>query len=351
MLILLLFSGFTGFTQKTAVHWYRPTISLNQAEAMANYDLLIVDPECIFNSRESLSWLKLNNPRLKILCYFNPPEWFDPMFSDKPWSIKMVNVLQEQSSWWLRDTAQNRISFWQGMYTMNCTFDCPKYLIEGQEQGYIEFITQRFIQDVLKQYPFDGVLIDNLWDQINWLGRHGFNQGGIDRDGDQQRDDSVTLNTAWKRGLSYCLKEIRTFGGKNFIIIGNPANLSYAQCDGKMFENFPDIYTKEDDKKYEGWYYNLNYASSMSGPCIFNARPDNYFFTLCSSILVDNAYFSDQQNKAYEDKYRLLLGPPLSKAKVFDSGYTRQFENGEVFVNPGGKNAWIIYQDGKRRNQ
>jgi len=234
---------------------------------------------------------------------------------------------------------------------MNCAFDCLKYSPDGLSESYIEFITRHFIQDVLSQYNFDGVLVDNLWEQVNWLGRHGFNQAGIDRNNDQQPDDSITLNTTWKRGMEYCLKKLRDFGGQEFIIIGNPANRSYLQCDGKMLENFPDIYADETDKKYEGWYHNLNYASSMTGPCIFNARPDNYFFTLCSSVLLDNIYFSDRQNTAYDSKYQLLLGKPLGSASRFTSGYKREFENGEVFIDPGNKYAWIIYRDGQRRDK
>jgi len=347
LLILLLFGGLLGFSQKTAVHWYLPTMSLEEAKTLVNYDLVIIDPECIFNDQASLDWLKQRNPKMKLLCYFNPAEWFDPMFSDKPWGITMVDSLRQHPQWWLRDTLQKRISFWQGMYTMNCTWDCPKY----SGENYIQFISRHFIQDILQQYSFNGVLVDNLWDQVNWLGSHGFNQAGIDRNGDQESDDSITLNTVWKRGMEYCLKQLRSFEGKNFLIIGNPANLNYATCDGKMFENFPDIYADESDKKYEGWYHNLNYANSMTGPCIFNARPDNYFFTLCSSVLLDNTYFSDRQNTAYDSKYQLLLGKPLGSANRFTSGYKREFENGEVFVDPGNKYAWVIYRNGQRRDQ
>ncbi len=342
----------TPLIGKTACHWYLPNLPLEQAQKLVKYDLLIVDPECIFTSRASLDFLRQSHPGIKIICYFNPVEWFNPMFPDKPWSLCMVASLNEKPEWWLKGTDQKRITFWPGMQTMNCCWDCPTREIGGQKVNYVQFITTRFIKDVLKKYAFDGVLLDNLWNRVDWLGNYGQNRHGLDRDGDGKDDAAGKINQSWKTGLAYVAEEIRDFGGSDFIVIGNPANLDYQPyCSGKMFENFPDIYCNEEDKKYQAWYENLDYARAFPGPCVFNARADNYFFTLCSSLLLDNVYFSFQQNSPYDPKWELNLGEPLCPAEDLAGAYKRCFKNGNVFVDPGAKKAWIVYKDGRERKE
>lgn len=331
--------------------WFLPTMSLEQAKGLVPYDQIIVDPECAITSAASLDYLRANHPGIKILCYINPPEWFDPMWPDKPWSIKMLAELKKYPAWWLKGTDGKRISFWNGMYTMNCTWDCPEYEINGQKMKYIEFIADRFISDILEVYPFDGILGDNYWKESYWLGNYGQNHQGIDRDGNGKRDDAAQLNSAWRAGLSYFLGRMREFGGDDFIIIANPGHNYYAKyCDGKEYEDFPEIYLNEQDKKYQAWYENLNFAEVWDGPCIFVARKDNYFFTLCSAVLLDHVHFSDGQNRLYDQKYELHLGKPRKAAVSFDTGVKREFENGTVYVSPPQK-AWVVYRDGRERRE
>ncbi|MFA5754247.1 MAG: putative glycoside hydrolase [Patescibacteria group bacterium] len=346
-----LIMGATAITQKTAVHHYLPTMSASVATSYLGYDYVIVDQDLIYNDIQSLQWLK--DSGAKVLCYFNIVEWFNPMFPDKPWSVKMVEFLNRYPDWWLHGTDGKRITFWEGMYTMNCASDCPRHQINGTGVNYIEFATDRFIRDVLQRFPFDGVLMDNYWDKVSWLGRYRINQSGIDRNRDGQSDSSEELNAAWRSGLTSALEKIRDFGGERFIITANPGHLFYTKyCSGKMFENFPEIYLAENDGRYQAWYANMNNAAALSGPNFFNARVDNYFFTLCSSQLVDNAVFSYLQNTAYDSKWRLDLGQPLKPAEVTPTGiHCRQFDNGQVFVDPGARKSWVVYQDGVRREE
>ncbi len=345
--------------QKTAVHWYLPTMSLKEASRLKGYDLIIVDPEIIFNSRESLDALRTGNPKVMIYCYFNVVEWFNPMWDDKPWSKNIVSFLNKQEGWFLHGKDGQRLSFWtdertgKKMLSMNCRADCPKLPVYSPDKriSYLEFITERFIEDILKTYRFDGVLMDNLWNKINWLGKYGANKSGLDYGSSLADNDSVSLNLLWKQGMDYCLSQIKKFGGDGFDIIGNPGHLSYPQCSGKMFENFPEIYLNEKDKLHEAWYENLDNASAFSGPCIFNARQGNYFFTLCSSMLLDNVYFSYLQNTRYDDKYRLNLGRPLTTARISEGIASRAYEQGTVYVDPLFKKAWIIYNDGRERKE
>jgi len=357
--VLFIFLSFIGLAyapdsqaQKTAVHWYLPTMSLEEAGRLKGYDLIMVDPELVFNNRESLNVLRADNPRLKIYCYFNAVEWFNPMWPDKPWSKNIVAFLDKKDEWFLKGKDGRRLTFWTGMQTMNCRPDCPKLPVysENKKISYIEFITDRFINDILKEYRFDGVIMDNLWNKIHWLGKYGVNKSGFDY-GSLPDKDSTALNRLWKQGMDYSLNEIKKFGGPDFVIIGNPGHLSYPQCSGKMFENFPEIYLNEADTLYQAWYENLNNASAFKGPCIFNACADNYFFTLCSTMLLDNVYFSYLQNTKYESKYDLELGRSLALAQADNGLYRRAYEKGIVFVDPLFKKAWIIYNDGSERRE
>lgn len=336
---------------RTYVMWYLPTLSMETAKTLVGYDQFIGDPEVFGQSADAIKWLREQNPEMEFYCYFNPVEWFDPMFSDKPWSLKMVEFLNTKPAWWLKGTNGERISFWTGMNTMNCAIDCKKYSINGTRQNYLEYTTGEFIK-LLRKYPYlKGVLIDNLWSEVSWLGNYGKNIWGIDRDEDGKNDDPFELNLAWRRGLDYCINKLRSYGGSEFIIIGNPGNLDYTKCNGKQFENFPEIYLDEKDEKYEAWYKNLNHANYLKGPNFFNARADNYFFTLCSAALLDNASFSYLQNTPYDPKYKLNLGTPLRDADSAGEIVSRKFKNGELFVNPSLKTAWVKYKNGTIRRE
>lgn len=363
LLIFVLLLGvayaYDAKAQKTAVHWYLPMMSLEEASRLKGYDLIMVDPEIIFNNRASLDALRADNPNVKIYCYFNVVEWFFPMWSDKPWSKNIISFLDKKEEWFLHGKDGKRLNFWtdektgKKMLSMNCRIDCPKLPVYSTDKkiSYIEFITDRFIQDILRTYPFDGVLMDNLWYRITWLGKYGTNKSGFDY-GSVSNNDSTTLNFLWKQGMDYCLNTLKNFGGQNFTLVGNPGHLSYPQCSGKMFENFPEIYLNKADTLYSAWYENLNNAAAFSvGPCIFNARVDNYLFTLCSSMLLNNVYFSYLQNQKYDSKYQLALGKPLAPAQADNGLHSRVYENGSVFVDPTLKKAWVVYNDGRLRDE
>jgi hypothetical protein len=337
--------------QHSTLLYYLPTLSVGQVSSFRGYQKFIGDPEVFFTSPDAINLLIQENPGIELFCYINPTEWFNPMFPDKPWSLKIVDFLNKVPQWWLKGTDGKRISFWPGMQTMNCSSLCPRVSINGRDITYIEFISQVFIESILKQHKFVGIIDDNLWIKIYWMGHYQHNQRGVSLRDDGLKTDSAAADQAWKRGREYFDQQIRNFAGPDFIILGNPANLSFMQeCDGKMFENFPDIYVNESDTVYQAWYDNLNMAKTMK-IAIFNARADNYWFTLCSSMLLDNVSFSYMQNSPYDKKWELNLGQPNSTAFTVGAEYCRKFQNGTVYLNPLTRSARIIYQDGTVRDK
>jgi len=342
----------TASGQTTAVLHYLPTLSIEQVESYRGYDMIVVDPEVVFTSTDNLRLMRAENPNLKILVYVNPIEWFNPMFPDKPWSLKMVANLKKFPKWFMKGLDRKKLAFWPGTVLMNCRLDCPRYVINGESYNYIEYFTEHYLKEIIGAYQkadiqLDGILNDELLKSISFIGSYGHNNG-IDNNGDGLQDNGDELNRNWRLGNAYFLKEVRQAMGPDFLIIGNGGHGYYLDwCDGKMFEYFPEIYLNEADTETEAWPENMRHASAMK-IALFNARadnyghPDNWMFTICSAMLLDNVIFSHGQNMPYRKDYKLNLGESLNSCKTDSAGnYLRRFQNGTVYVNPTLKKAWI----------
>jgi len=350
ILFLIVMAGFDlkVMAQITAVHHYLPILSEMQAKSYKGYDFIIPDHEVIFNSPENLRLMKQDNPGLLILVYANKIEWHDPMFSDKPWSLKMVAELKKYPKWYLRDLSGRKLEFWPGTVLMNCRLDCPRYNINGKSYSYIEWFTERYIKDVIGAYKragirLDGILDDELLKSISFISSYGRNKNGIE----ERNNNPSEFNRQWRLGNAYFLSKVRQAMGESFIILGNGGHGYYMKdCNGKMFEHFSEIFQNEKDKLTEAWPENMNHAYGME-IAIFNARTNNYgykdnwLFTLCSAMLLDNVIFSHGQNMPYDGKYNLHLGKALGAHYQTGNVVSRKYERGIVNVDPVAKKAWV----------
>lgn len=338
--------------QISAVHHYLPILTKKQVADYKGYNMIIVDHEVILSSANNLALMRRDNPGLIILAYVNKIEWHEPMFSDKRWSLEMVAELKKYPKWFLRDPRGNKLEFWPQTVLMNCRLDCPRYTINGRSYSYIEWFTERYIQDVIGAYKkaginLDGILDDELLKFISFIGNYGNNRHGIDSNGDGLNDDAKELDRQWRLGNAYFLQAVREAMGKDFIIIGNGGHGYYLEwCNGKMFEYFPEIFLNENDKLCEAWPENMRNAAGME-IAIFNARAnaygksDNWQTGLYSAMLLDNVIFSHGQNTPFNPKYNLNLGKP--KGRFYQSGsvFSRKYEKGTINFDPVSKKAWI----------
>jgi len=333
LLSLVILCSWQINAQKTYVLHYLPTLSYEQARSYYGYDCIVVDHEVINTSAAMLRYMKATNPALMIFVYSEKMQWHNPMFSDKPWSLKMVAALKQYPKWFLCNPEGKNLCFWPGTVMMNCRLDCPRYVINGKSYNYIEFFTAHYINDIIKSYKkenikLDGLLDDDLMKDISFL------NGGVDSNFDGQEDESVELNRQWRLGNAYFLEEVRKAMGKDFIIIGNGGHGYYMNyCTGKQMENFPETFIGD-------WSQNMTNAGGMK-KAFFNARSDNQLFTICSAMLLDNTFFSQGQNTPYNEKYNLKLGEPIGAYFQEESGFARKFRNGTVHVNPATEKAWI----------
>ena len=322
--------------QKTYVMHYLPILTGEQVGAYQGYDMIVVDHEVINTSAANLRRMRQDNPELLILVYSEKMQWHNPMYPDKPWSILMVEELKKYPKWFLLDAKGKNMTFWPGTIMMNCRLDGPRYQIGKKSYSYIEFFTERYINDIIGTYHkegirLDGILDDDLFKEISFLGEVDGNRDGVP-------DEKTELNRQWRLGNAYFLEKVREKMGKDFLIIGNGGHRYYLDwCNGKQMEHFPEIYIGS-------WLDNMNNANTME-IALFNARTgeeNNWFFTLCSSMLLDNTWFSFGQNTPYETKYDLKMGQP--KGAFFqnsDGTFSRLFEKGKVTVDYQAERAWI----------
>lgn len=347
-MLILISINLTLKAQKMANLWYLPSITLYQAENLAKYDLLVIDPENLFSSSDKLDEMLIANPDLKIYLYINSIEIFEPMFNDKPWSMKLLAELQTKKSWWVYQPNGEKISFWEGMKTLDMRADCPE--INGER--YWQWIAQKYIE-LLKDSRISGCLFDNAWGDdsigIEWLATTN-GQGGIDLDGDKKADTNFQeISNSWTKGTRAFISAIRESQGDNFSIIANPGNLSYREVDGKQFENFP--YRYHHLKGGDHWNINMMIAKKYK-IVIINPDEKDLLLGAISSLMLDNAYLCVGQNQMYHDYYNLELGKTSGKTKEISQDlWSRPFENGIVFINTKTKKAWVEYKDGTKREE
>lgn len=329
---------------KVAVYWTSPTMSLDEADSLARFHLVIADMENIVNNRESLVELKKLNPKVKLLCYSNPMEFFEEriLVINRPLQKKAYDeVSDNRAGYWLNQPSGKPVVFWNGMKMLNLSTMCP--VVEGENYG--QFISRFLLQEVLQDKIWDGYFMDNSGGNISWVGSFARNHG-IDADNDGTLDDPAALDSSWYEGVCEFLQTIRKAKGNKFIIIGNKGSLDYLEyslLNGKMFEEFPNSYLG--GKEADGWYKcEENY--SQTGPySIIHAKHDkeHRLFVLASALMGDGYFAYSQDFFRYYPEYGHDLGKPLGPAEYKNGCCERKFSNAIVRVWPEEKRAEIVY--------
>jgi len=268
----------------SAIYWTQPTISTDEAALIARQDLAIIDLENLFNNPDNLRQIKKINPQVKVLCYVNFFEiWQQPLPPDRPFGTKLTETITNNfNEWFLVRPDGQPVIYWPGMQTLNLSDMCP------QKNGYSygHYLQDILLENVLNDRAWDGLFLDNLFDQISWL-------GSLDLDRDGQEDDPSTSDYSWYRGVREFLSGISKAKGRKFTIIGNHLSLYYGDLvDGRFLENFPT----ED----YSWEEAMGIASELP-VAIFQGKGQNVNLAFNSSLLLDNAYFCVGQNIAVPD--------------------------------------------------
>jgi hypothetical protein len=324
---------------KIANYWLSPVMDEEEAERLARFHLVIADMENMVNNYASLVKLKKLNPKVKLLAYSNPMEFFVPMVAKRPLQTEMYKTVKEKyEAWWLKQPSGQPVKFFRGMSMLNLSIWCP--VIDGKRwnQYHAEFLVKRVLSDKI----WDGYFMDNSGGNVSWI-----MNGQIDADNDGVKDDPVKLDQAWFDGIEEFLTIIRQAKGEKFIMIGNKMTLEYVGLlNGKMSEEFPNNYLG--DKKADGWYQSIeNYLQAGSCSIIHALQiantPEHRLFVITSALMGDGYYTYGMNLTRRFPEYE-EIGKPLGPAIPQPNFWMRKYEKAIVKVWPEEKKGTIEHR-------
>lgn len=316
---------------KTVSYWTSPVMSTEQAQKLSKFSMVIADLDNMFNNIESLITLKKLNPSLKLICYSNPMEIFDPLAVNRPrqnaWSREIMSLY---SNWMLKTRSGQKAIFFKGMRMLNLSSSCP--VINGQTYG--KWMANLLINEILSikdsnnQRIWDGYFMDNCSPTIAWVSPQDLIDLG--------KNTPELIDKSWSEGNYEFLSIIRKAMGKNFILIGNKGVTDYRDLlDGRMFEWFPNDYIGA--KLDGGWWQSMANAAQTGPYTIFLLTPNNLDFGVLSAQLMDNVYVGVANNNLrYYKQFDQNFGKP-GELKVI-----RQFSEKSILITPKEKVAEVV---------
>ncbi len=304
---------------------------------MARYDVLILTPAQIASRQSVINQIVQKNRDIIILAYI-PSQSYNYKYWTTDVIFRHMNDIEDE--WWLRDSDSNRVSVWDGLYTINMDPAWSRYLTD--------FINQR----ILSLPQVDGVFFDMVSHNISWA-----NKGDIDMDNNGVKDTVAFADQLWLERTEYLLSYAQEHLETDYMVINGSSHEAFQPyVNGRMFETFPTPW--EGDGQ---WETIMNHAVDTKKQhtkpymIIFNSNTNNtgdrydykhMRFGLTSSLLEDDVYFSfdygDENHGQtwWYDEYNIDLGNSISSAQSSQkySSYEkdiwqRQFEQGISVVN------------------
>lgn len=332
---------------KLANYYLKWGIDEKEAEALADWDILIIDMEAQIYSPQYLKRIREINPDVKILAYITSQEVRRDISSLDSKTLRRQLMSGFNDSWYLKDKNNQRVNWWPETWLINVN------------SGWNEYLPNFVANKIMSSGLWDGVFYDNTWSNVSWV------NGNIDIDKDGQADSAGEIDTIWQDNMKKILSKTRQLIGNDKLIVGNNGSGYFNYLNGSMVENFPKDGWMKMVKDYN--YINNNGVSPSFG--ILNTNTDNsgnkedyqkMRFGL-TSALVDNGYYSfdygdkDHSQIWWYDEYSAFLGQPKGDAVntlennstfIKEGFWKREFSNGLVLVNST-YSAQTIYLDGE----
>lgn len=313
---------------KTGSYWTSPVMNQTEVRELAKHDLLIVDMENGINNRQSLKLLKTLNPRIKLICYSNPMEFFKPMPDNRPIQSRWLKEVEENfPHYFLKLADGSPAKFWPGMVMLNLS----------NYSDFGNWMAEKLLSEVLSDPIWDGYFMDNGGGNISWVIPNN-RLHRLDVDADGFSDANQKVDDAWYQGIYQFLFKIRTAKGKDFIIISNKGSVEMMDLvDGRMFETFPCDYLGS--KENFGWNQSMKNAKEMEAIgakyTIFQGKEKDLNLILASALLLDNVYVMiDHNNSFFYPIFDLKIGEALDSCQTFQERYFRTYDGGNIEVNP-----------------
>lgn len=337
--------------------WFKWDMSESEMEQLARFDVILVDVENQIYAPERLKKLKQLNPEIVILAYISMsdirPDASD--LDDSTFRGKLGNRLANHPEWILKDSDGKKVEWWPTFKIFNLTNTTPA-TTKKFNQAFPRMVAKYIYSSGL----WDGVFLDNVWEDVSWVSTD------IDLDQDGQAESKNELDTAWNKGVTKILKQIRKRTDDTWIITGNGGVGYTDHLDGVAFENFPNT-------SYGDWSYSLKQYMLIGNEeqfAFINSNDDNggnsanyqdFRFGLTSALLGSGYYGFDSGDQTHHelyfyDEYEVTLGDALGgpyntlntdhPTTVQEGVWRRDFENGIVLVNSTSADRSYILEDG-----
>ncbi|MBI3119999.1 MAG: VCBS repeat-containing protein [Candidatus Kerfeldbacteria bacterium] len=362
-LLLLLFGGCVGIPSsvsaqsldqlpypRTANIFLLAPITESQARELAQWDIVVLSIHVQDVSPKVFAVMREENPNIKILAYVPsnefPWERLDTLESKNGPYHQIVKGID--SSWWLRNTDQTIMSLYLGNRSLNVT----DLLKKTKGKRWNTYLPERVHTIAMSTGFWDGIFYDSVWDAITPF----FPDEQLDLDMDGVAESAATQNAAWKDGMETLMAESRRLEGPEKLIIGNGGANNYLDSmNGRLIENFPDLFGEGWTRAMK-WYGQANVDAREPIVNIVNGDTNNsgkfkefrrMRLGLTSTLLFDGFYSFDSGTLDHSqlwwyDEYSVDLGYPISRAKnlfkpndpTMERGiWMREFEHGAVVVN------------------
>lgn len=340
-------------------NYYLNFFTPQQYEALAKYDLLILQPEMGISQAKFWTQYRKAKPDGKILAYLYPAAFYrESLFYDQLGVRNQLFAKISCNDWWLRDVGGDIISPWPRMNAINLTKS------EWREAN---------LNHLLKSYDlakrWDGV----MWDLVDSLPSR-YSTEPIDVNETKMCAPQAEVDAKWQVAMTQFLALARVKLPKKIMLInGDSLPLWQSRINGRMFEHFPTPWEGDG-----GWQASMKqYLSVLPAlnqtPKVYviNARYDNnkaesiyqqLRFSLASSLLGDGYLSFDGGAESHSqlwwfDEYDVKLGKALtsatnltgSTALVAPGLWWREFEKGAVLVNSSLETQRITLPMGKYR--
>jgi hypothetical protein len=340
-------------------------VRMEHCELLSKWDVLVLPRNLRESDPAILSTLRSLNPDIEILTYFPcAAVWVAHDTMDTAAHIFGEKV--ESNDWFLYDNKGNRVGDPSDCWLVNLSCKCPP-----DEHGMTiqEWLADHIATQVLLGGPWDGVLLDRLFDDPWWINNFDWFQEppamlDIDRDGFADGPDSALV--WWRTGVISFLDNLKREVGQSYILVGNGKHCLSDYLNGGIREDFPHMHGGWEENMLSSYGYLTLCRKMLDDPmsctmmlCWWRNEENTLFepkrtatyerflrYTLCSALLGDGYYFlyGGSRNLWWEDYYDLDLGTPTSEAyrdSVWNLMYSRysmvwrrDFENATVYCNP-----------------
>ena len=346
--------------------WYLSgNLSQDEIPLIAKYDVLVLDADFPYDNPGELAQIRALNPDIKILAFIASNGTGAAAYERPPATVlhRHWQGIQD-GDFWLYAVDGSHVEDWPGKWSANLTPNGP---VNSLGEDYATWFA-RFVDEAIWQTgQWDGVLLDDVWENISWL--NGGLPSPIDSDRNGVADPSAQLDTWWESGEDALTQAVRARLGSSAIVMGNGPNHYYSALNGTIIENFPfngysstlipsaALWTKWMYGSTTSYFTNLaNFSAAPRQVAVINTyasgtktEPDttgrfqaHKRFTLGSTLLGDGYYSIDNDWRMHgslwwQPEFDLYLGDPDGPAYSYLTGglsiWRRDYAEASVVVN------------------